>query len=329
MNTIKSEEQIIWHHSFKLIRQKGAAHSHCQQAWKAALKFRSHEQNWPRPFPEQPEFIIQHNHHTPTSLPVKLGGQFLSSLQSTARERGWVLGIKGHTGQQGDRRQVVCSPRWAVSKDIKGWILLDTVLFTAKAKGFPVRQKQQWSHKLSQRLNKSSAGISGLLCLHSPYSPTLWANDPLISKRNQNSVLLPLGMFFLQWMSRAWKPPVFCCSKGPTPPCSPGEATCSRCPSCGCRVTLYCSWEASLSWSAAESWRVEIVFAEFSSNTSPLLVMMEGGDLSSGRVKHKAELGDSHAPSLRYLCSSRRQHTCKCFDNSKPGTLGLAINQGW
>lgn len=72
-----------------------------------------------------------------------------------------------------------------------------------------------------------------------------------------------------------------------------------------------------------------MALAEFSSNTSPLLVMMEGGNLSSGRVKHKAELGDSHTPSLRYLCSSKRQHTHKHFDNSKTGTWGHPIYQGW
>lgn len=35
-----------------------------------------------------------------------------------------------------------------------------------------------------------------------------------------------------------------------------------------------------------------IFFAEFSSKTSPVLVMMEGGNLSSARVKYKAELGE-------------------------------------
>lgn len=134
MSIIKSEEHIMWQHRFRLTHQRGAAHSHCQQARKAALKFRSHvqviigwvPQDWPSPLPEQPEFIIQHNHHSPTSLPVKFGGQFPSSLQSTARERGWGLGIKGHTGQEGDRKEVVCSPGWAVCTGIKGWILWGT-----------------------------------------------------------------------------------------------------------------------------------------------------------------------------------------------------------
>lgn len=35
-----------------------------------------------------------------------------------------------------------------------------------------------------------------------------------------------------------------------------------------------------------------IFFAEFSSKTSPVLVMIEGGNLSSARVKCKAELGE-------------------------------------
>lgn len=112
------------------------------------------------------------------------------------------------------------------------------------------------------------------------------------------------------WGSEASSKAVFGCSEGPTPPCSPGDATCSRWPSCGCRVTLYWSWEASLSWSVAESCKVVIVFAEFSSNTSPLLVVMEGGSLSSGRVKHKAELGGSHTPSLGCFCSNKdNKHT--------------------
>lgn len=61
-------------------------------------------------------------------------------------------------------------------------------------------------HKLTQRLNKSSSVIIGLPCLHSPYSPALWANDHLISNGKHNSVLLPPSTFFLQQIFRAQKP---------------------------------------------------------------------------------------------------------------------------
>ena len=74
----------------------------------------------------------------------------------------------------------------------------------------------------------------------------------------------------------------------------PGDAVCSRWPSWGSLVILYISSAGSVSWSVADSCRVVIFFIEFSSKTSPLLVVMTGGDLSSSENIRKSDLKWDH-----------------------------------